>query len=141
MEQSAPGRLAVLRSTKLALALAGLAAAAGLGLAGYVALKLKPEHDAIMLRARTTQDLFELYDLQMAHKKRYGSFAGGLEELLKTAPDGGAALRARLREHSHLDTLVVAGDQDKFKLEANVRDAERTLLRIKGPRVGDPIRR
>lgn len=138
MEPSAPGRFAFLRNRKVLLAAAGVCLAVAAGVAAYALLKVKPEYEVVMLRARTTQDLFTLYDLQMAHHKRHGAYADDLETLLRAAPGGGAALRARLQAHAHLDTLVVAGGADKFKLEANVRDAQRTLIRVKGPRVGDP---
>ncbi|MDX6767885.1 MAG: hypothetical protein SF051_00010 [Elusimicrobiota bacterium] len=139
MSDAAPGRFDAFKQPLVLKALAAVIAAAGLAAAGHYALNLKPEYDALMLRGRTTQDLFALYDLQVAYHKRYGTYADDFEALVRTAPDGGAALRARLQAHAHLDTLAVAGDAEKFRLEANVRDPERTLIVVKGPRVGDPL--
>lgn len=110
------------------------------GLGGHYLLAIKPEFELTLLRAEAQRDLLSLFELQLAHHKRYAVYSSDLEQLLRGAPDGGAALRARLLEHTHLDTLVVAGDAERFKLEANVRDAERTLLVMKGPRPGDPKR-
>lgn len=141
MSDAEPGRFGFLKTRGFALTLVAVAALALAGAAGWWQFVAKPEYDALLLRAHVTTDLFALYDLQMGYKKRYGAFCGDLETLLKTAPDGGAALRAALQAHTHLDTLVVAGDGEKFKLEANVRDAERTLVRVNGPRVGVPIPR
>ncbi len=137
MSDPAPGRFAFLKAAKFgaaALAVGGLALLGALGWWFFVA---KPEYDALMLRGRATTDLFALYDLQVEYHRTRGVYSDDLEVLLKSAPDRAEALRAALREHTHLDTLVVAGDEEKFRLEANVRDAERTLLKIKGPRVGD----
>ncbi len=142
MSDTAPGRFDFLKKSRaFAMSMAAVAALALAGAAGWWQLVAKPEHDALMLRAHVTTDLYALYDLQMAYKKRYGAFCGDLETLLKTAPDGGSDLRAKLQAHTHLDTLVVASDGEKFKLEANVRDAERTLVRVNGPRVGVPLPR
>lgn len=139
VSDAAPGRFAFLRHPLFGKAVLALAALAIAGAAGWWRLQAKPEFDTLMLHANVTQDLFALYDLQMAYRDKYGAFADDLELLLKTAPDGGTALRARLHAHAHAETLVVAGDAEKFKLEANARDAARTLIRVKGPRVGVPI--
>lgn len=141
MTDDAPGRFAFMKTARFGWSLVAAGALALAGVVGWWFLVSKPEYDVIMLRANATSDLFALYDLQMAHQRSRGAFADDLEVLLKTAPDGGTALRARLQAHTHLDTLVVAGGAADFKLEANVRDAERTLLRVKGPRIGDPIQR
>lgn len=123
------------RTGSVVLALALLLSA---GLGGHYLLNVKPEFELTLLRAEAQRDLLSLFELQLAHHKRYAVYSSDLEQLLRSAPDGGAALRARLQKHTHLDTLVVAGDAERFKLEANVRDAERTLLVMKGPRPGDP---
>lgn len=138
---TAPGRFAFMKTAKFGLAVVAAAALALAGTAGWWYVVAKPEYDTLMLRARANADLFALYDLQVSHRQRNGVYADDLESLLKNALDGGAALRRDLAAHTHLDTLVVAGDEEKFRLEANVRDAQRTLLKIKGPRVGTPLKR
>jgi hypothetical protein len=133
-------RFDVLRTGK---ALAALLAAAFLlvaGAAGYYALVIRPEYELVLLRGRAQLDLFGLYGLQQEFRSRHGAYSNDLETLLRSAPDGGAGLRASLQAHTHLDTLVVDGDAWRFKLEANVRDPERTLLRLSGPKAGDPKR-
>lgn len=132
-------RIAILdnKSVRAGLALALLASAAGLVL--YL-LGVKSEYEAVTLRARATEDLFALYELQRDYRKRHGRYAQDLETLLSVAPDRREALRRRLEAHAHLDTLVVAGTEWKFRLEANARDGARTLIRLNGPRAGDPIR-
>lgn len=135
----AADRLASLRnSPRAALAVVLLVLAAAAGLAGYYAFSLKPEFERTRLRAQAQLDLLRLEGLQLAYKKRYGTYASDLEALLRSAPDAGAPLRASLRAHSHLDTLVVDGDAQGYRLEANVRDPQRTLLVIEGPRPAWP---
>lgn len=141
MTDPAQSRFAFLRHPLAGKSLVALVVAGVLGVCAHYYLSIKPQYEALMLRAQTTQDLFGLYTLQTAYHKRHGAYADDFEALVRTAPDGGKALRASLQAHSHLDTMVVAGDAEKFKLEANVRDAERTLIRVKGPRVGDPLPR
>lgn len=131
-------RWAFLKSPRTGPVLLALALLLSAGLGGHYLLNVKPEFELTLLRAQAQQDLLSLFHLQLAHHKRYAVFSSDLEQLLRGAPDGGAALRARLQKHTHLDTLVVAGDAGAFKLEANVRDPERTLLVMKGPRPGDP---
>jgi hypothetical protein len=108
------------------------------GMAGHFVVNLKSEYDLTLLRAEAQMDLLRLEGLQLDYKKRRGAFAADLGALLGSAPDGGSALRARLQKHTHLETLVVGGDEESYRLEANVRDAERTLLVIRGPRPSNP---
>lgn len=124
------------RQGGLLLLAVGLLAAAGL--TGNYLLAVKPEFERTRLRAEAQMDLLRLEELQLAYRKRYALYAADLEALLRSAPDAGAALRSSLKAHTHLDTLVVAGDAEKYRLEANVRDPERTLLVIKGPRPAWP---
>lgn len=135
--ESNGGRFDFLKSPQFGRAAGALGAAVLAVAAGWYLLSARPQYDLLMLRARAQQDLYGLYDLQVRHKAARGTYAGDLEALLRTAPDGGAALRRALQEHTHLETIVVAGDAQKFRLEANVRDQERTLLRVKGPREAD----
>jgi hypothetical protein len=130
-------RWAFLKSPRTGVMLVVLGLLAVGGLAGHYFLNVKTEYALTLLRAEAQMDLLRLEALQLDYKKRHGAFAADLGALLGSAPDGGAALRARLKEHTHLETLVVDGDADGFRLEANVRDAERTLLVIRGPRPSD----
>lgn len=103
-----------------------------LGAAAGVKVFLAPKRDLAVLRAESVKDVMTLYELQMAYKKRHGTFVDGAELLISKARDR-EGLRARLASHVDMATLTVVGDAEKFKIEANVLDAERTLLKIKGP--------
>lgn len=119
----------------LAPTLAALAAAVVLGLLGAAGVRrvwLKPQWDASDRRFETSRDLMTLYSLQLDHKAAKGVFAGDLDSLLALSPEG-AALKARLAAHVDMNTLAVVGDAERFKLEANVLDPERTLIKVRGP--------
>lgn len=100
--------------------------------AGIWYFQTKPQLDAAQLVYDATMDLWSLYDLQMASMKTSGTYRSGLDALLKTAPDG-AALKARLASHVDLNTIAVVGDAEKFKIELNILNKDRTLLKVKGP--------
>ena len=55
-----------------------------------------------------------------------------LAALLSVSPDA-AALKARLAANADMNTLAVVGTADKFKIELNVLDPERTSIKIRGP--------
>ncbi|NNN04896.1 MAG: hypothetical protein HKL90_03250 [Elusimicrobia bacterium] len=95
-------------------------------------LWLKPQNDAQRKRFETTEDVLELYGLQLKYARAHGFYASDLDALLALAPDG-AARKARMAGHLDLTTLAVVGDAKKFKIEANVLDDDRTLVKILGP--------
>jgi hypothetical protein len=131
-----PGRLAfALQTLRSPQGLATIAGGALLGVAIFAAtyfVFLKPARDLAQRRYDAQMAMLELYDLQIAHKRAAGAYANDLGALLRLSP-GGAALKAKLNATTDPATLTVVGDAEKFKLEANVRDAERTLIKIKGP--------
>jgi len=107
------------------------------GLAATWYLYLAPiQADAIKL-SETVIDISNLYGLQMRYKESNKSYANDLETLLAMTPDR-EAFKARLARNVDMTTLAVVGDAKKFKLEANVLDRERTLVRLRGP-VVDPV--
>lgn len=114
--------------TYVALALALGAAGAGVGWRFY----LKPLRAIADTRYQSHLCLMRLYDLQMAYRGANGTFANDLDALLASAPDGGR-LREQLKASVDLDTLAVIGDANRFRLEANVLDPERTSVKIRGP--------
>ena len=114
---------------------AAIAAAVATGAsiaAGLWWVRLRPQSAASQRRYETFMDVLKLYDLQVAHKKVKGIYAGNLESLLVLSPDP-AALKARLSAHADINTLTVVGNAERFKIEANVLDPQRTLIKIKGP--------
>ena len=114
---------------------ATIAAAIAIGLAAAAAfwrVSMKPQQEIYRMRLETVGDLSRLYALQLSYKKAHGTFAGDLDALTAGAPDG-AAIKAQLKANVDPSTLVIAGDAERFKIEVNVRDAERTLIKIKGP--------
>ena len=110
----------------LALALGG--AGAGLGWKIY----LKPLRATAYTRYNSHLCLMRLYDLQMAYRGAHGAFANDLDALLAFAPDG-IQLRDKLKANVDLNTLAVIGDTNRFRLEVNVLDPERTSVKIRGP--------
>lgn len=121
-----------MRHPRMLRALAG-SAAAGLALAavGWYAI-IKPDQALVQKRYESTIDIARLYGLQVAHKKAKGAYASDLDALLALAPDG-AALRASLAANVDMTTLAVVGDANKFKIELNVLDPERTSIKVRGP--------
>jgi hypothetical protein len=109
-----------------ALALAAAAAFA------YYRVALLPLRVEAQRRFETHKALVRLYDLQMAHRMQKGTFANDAGALLAIAPDA-QELRLTLQANADINTLTVVGDAEKFKLEANVLDSSRTLIKLKGP--------
>lgn len=114
-----------------------LAIAVGLAVGALAAfggwrLWLKPREINARKRYETVRDVASLYALQLTYKKRTGRYADGLDALLAIAQNRDA-VKARLARNADLSTLTVVGDAEKFKIEANVLDEERTLVKIKGP--------
>jgi hypothetical protein len=112
----------------VALALALGAAGTGITWRFY----LKPIRAVAETRYRAQAGLIRLYDLQVAYRKANGAYANDLDTLLMSAPDG-AQLREKLKASVDLNTLAVVGDANRFRLEANVLDPERTSVKIRGP--------
>jgi|CXWL01.1.fsa_nt_gi hypothetical protein len=105
------------------------------GVAGTAAgwtLWLKPQQVTAQRRYQTHQALMRLHDMQMTYRAARGTFANDLDSLLAASPDG-AKVREILRANADDATLTVVGDAQKFRLEANVLDGERTLVKIRGP--------
>ena len=95
-------------------------------------LYLKSVRVGANARYQSHQGLMRLYDLQIEYRKGHEAYANDLETLLATAPDG-AQLREKLKAAMDINTLAVIGDADRFRLEANVLDPQRTLVKIRGP--------
>lgn len=112
----------------VALALSLGAAGAALGRQVY----LKPIRATASTRYQSHLALMRLYDLQMAYRGANGAFANDLPTLLATAPDG-PKLREQLAASVDIETLAVVGDAHRFRLEANIRDEQRTSVKIRGP--------
>jgi hypothetical protein len=112
----------------IALALAAGAAGTAVGYKLY----LKPIREIASIRYQSHLGLMRLYDLQMAYRKEHEAYANDLETLLSTTPDG-AELREKLKATVDINTLAVIGDADRFRLEANIRDPQRTSVKIRGP--------
>lgn len=115
----------------LAAMLAGIAAGLILAAGGW-RWYLRPRREIARIRYDTLQDLMALYALQVAHHKSAGTYADNLDALLADAKDA-AALKARLAKHVDLDTVTIVGNAERFKLEANALDGERSLIKVKGP--------
>lgn len=103
-----------------------------LGAGGAWKFYLQPKKADADLRFATMNDLSTLFALQLQYKKDHGVYANEVDELITEAPDR-AALKARLAAHVDTATIAIRGDADKFKIELNMLDAQRTLFKIKGP--------
>ena len=103
-------------------------ALSGLGWQFY----LKPIRAIAEKRIQTQKAMIRLYDLQMTFRGAHGTFANDPETLINSAPDA-SALREQLKANADYSTLTVVGDAEKFKLESNVLDPERTAIKIRGP--------
>lgn len=112
----------------IALSLAIGAAASGIGWKFY----LEPQRAIARTRFQAHNTLVKLYDLQMAHREANGRFANDIDTLLNGVP-GAADIRAELKASVDLNTLAVIGDENRFRLEANVSDPLRTSIKIRGP--------
>jgi hypothetical protein len=114
------------------LAVVGLAALGAVGYVGFLyKTVLAPAKAAADLQYRSHNALMRLYDLQLEKHKAQGAFANDLESLLAGAPDA-EKLRAELKATTDIGTLAVIGDAEKVRLEANVLDSERTLVKFRG---------
>jgi hypothetical protein len=122
----------------LALLAAGLAVGAVGAALGWQAW-LKPQRELAEKRFNTLKDVTTLFGLQLQYKAANGVYANDLDSLLTLAPDRGA-FKTRMAEHLDVATLAVVGTADKFKIEANVLDKERTLVKLKGPIATPPPR-
>lgn len=112
----------------IAIAAAFSVAACGVGWQFY----LKPQRAIAFTRYQSHDLLMKLYDLQIAYHAAHGTYADGLDALLASDPDG-AQIRQRLRTCVDLNTIAVLGEQDRFRLEVNILDPQRTLVKIRGP--------
>lgn len=117
-------------STWLKIAAVALVGAAAAG--AWWKLWLVPEQAIIQKRYRSSMDIARLYGLQLSYKRAHGTFANDFASLLTVAPEA-AELKADLAANVDMNTLTVVGDANKFKIELNVLDAERTPIRVKGP--------
>lgn len=118
------------RTTLLAVA-GGLALGAAAA-AGWWRLSYVPAQALVQKRVQTTLDIATLYGLQLSYKRAKGTYANDLASLLSVDPDA-AALKASLAANVDMNTLAVVGDANKFKIELNVLDPDRTLIKVKGP--------
>ena len=118
------------RSTLMAAA-AGLAVGA-LGAAGGYYVWLRPQRALAQLRYDAMNDVLKLYGLQTDYQKAHGAYANDLETLLAFSGQRDA-LWQRLASHVDMNTIAVVNEGAKFRVEVNVRDADRTLIKIKGP--------
>jgi hypothetical protein len=111
---------------------------AGGVLAGAVATgvwwkySLVPDQALVQKRYQSTMDIARMYGLQLAYKRAHGTYANDFASLLSVAPEA-AELKASLAANVDMNTLTVVGDANKFKIELNVLDSERTPIRVKGP--------
>jgi Na+-transporting NADH:ubiquinone oxidoreductase subunit NqrC len=105
--------------------------------AAFRHFRIQPQLAANQKRYQATLDVARLYALQVSYKKAKGTYANDLDSLLALARDG-AALKANLAANADLSTLAVDGDKDKFKIELNVLDADRTPIKFHGPLTDRP---
>ena len=95
-------------------------------------VSIRPALRVEKMRYESTLDIAKLYGLQLSYKKAHGVYADSLDALLHDAPDRDA-LRADLILNVDTTTIAVVGDAEKFKIELNVLDAERSSIKVKGP--------
>jgi hypothetical protein len=93
---------------------------------------LVPEQALVQKRFQATLDIARMYGLQLSYKRAHGAYANDFASLMTVAPEA-EELKARLAANVDMNTLTVVGDENKFKIELNVLDGERTPVRIKGP--------
>jgi hypothetical protein len=117
--------------TALRAAAAGLLLGAAAGGAWWRCSYL-PAQALVQKRVQSTLDIAELYRLQLSYKQAKGTYASDLGSLLLIDP-AGQALKASLAANVDMTTLAVVGDAHKFKIELNVLDPDRTLIKVKGP--------
>ena len=119
-------------STRFLTVTAVLTVVSAAGAWGYWKVAVAPQIAIARVRFESHTALMRLYDLQLAYRKTHDTYAKDLDSLLASAADG-PQLRAKLQETTDITTLAVIGDADRFRLEANVRDPERTLVKFRGP--------
>lgn len=93
---------------------------------------LAPIRATAAVQYQSHEALMRLYDLQVAYRGTNGTYANDLDSLLAGAPDA-AKLRAQLAATVDMNTLTVVGDANRFRLEANLNDGQRTLVKFRGP--------
>lgn len=101
-------------------------------LAGAWAVWIRPMKAEAKMQAETSMDVSALFALQLKYKEAKGVYANDLDTLLSISPDRDA-IKARLSRNVDMATFAVVGDAAKFKIEANMLDGERTLIKMKGP--------
>lgn len=102
---------------------------------GYWTLAVKPVRVIAQTRYKSHLAMMRLYDVQIAYRKTHDTYAKDLDSLLASVSDG-PQLKAQLQATTDLSTLTVIGDAERFRLEANVLDPERTLVKFRGPTGG-----
>lgn len=95
-------------------------------------LYFSPEAQKAYRRVETGRDVMTLATLQEGYRGRTGTYANGFDVLARFSGDE-AGLRERLGQHLDLQTLFVSGTKERFVIEANVLDPERTLIRYQSP--------
>ncbi|MFI5362502.1 MAG: hypothetical protein ACHQ49_11075 [Elusimicrobiota bacterium] len=114
------------------LAVAGGLVLGAAGTAAWWRVSFAPSRALTEKRVQATLDIARLYALELSYKQAHGAYANDLNALLSAGRDG-AALKASLAANVDMNTLAVVGDAQKFKIELNVLDAGRTLIKVKGP--------
>jgi hypothetical protein len=107
----------------------------GVGCFAYWQFAMKPQLEAAQTHYRAHIAMMRLWDLQKAYHAAHGTYANDLDSVLAGAPDADK-LRETLKNNTDINTLVVRGDEKRFRLEANILDSERTLLKFRGPTGG-----
>ena len=117
---------------KTLLAIVGGVALGAVAAAAWWRVMVVPAETLAHKRYQSTMDIVTMYGLQLSYKRAKGTYANDLASLLSVDPDA-AALKASLAANVDMNTLTVIGDADKFRIELNVLDPDRTLIKIKGP--------
>ncbi len=99
---------------------------------GWWRISVVPEEALLRKRHEATLDIAKMYRLQLTYKQAKGTYANDFASLLSVDPDG-ASLKASLAANVDMTTLTVVGDANKFKIELNVVDPERTPIKVRGP--------
>lgn len=108
---------------------------AGVGAFGYWSTQLKPLQQTAEVRYRSHMAMMRLIELQDAYFKAHATYANDLDSLLAGAPDA-AKLRDDLKSSVDFNTLAVIGTAQRYRLEANVLDPERTAVKFRGTAPG-----
>ncbi len=107
----------------------------GLGCLAYWTAELKPQLDLAQKRFESHTAMMRLFDLQKTYLEAHGAYANDLDALLAGAPDADK-LRETLKNSVDINTLVIRGDDKRFRIEANILDPDRTLVKFRGPTGG-----